>query len=70
MQLNSRKIPGSSGMDHFAKTNHTLSPYSMLQHIGRVATPRLVRRNCLRYFLTPLIMGEEGLDSEFMLGIV
>ena len=33
------------------------SPYSMLQYIGRVATPKLVSRNCLRYLQTTLIMG-------------
>ena len=29
----------------------------MLQHIGRVATPKLVPRNCLIYLQTTLIMG-------------
>ena len=42
----------------------------MLQYIGKVATPKLVPRNCLRYLQTNLIMGEEGLVSEFMWGIV
>ena len=42
----------------FAEINQALSPYSMLQHIGRVATPNLVPRNCLRYLQTILIMGE------------
>ena len=46
------------------------SPYSMLQYIGRVATPKLVSRNCLRYLQTTLIMGGGGLVSEFMWGIV
>ena len=32
----------------------------MLQHIGRVATPKLVQRNCLRHLQTSLIMGERG----------
>ena len=30
----------------------------MLQYIGRVATPKLVRSNCLRYVQTTLIMGK------------
>ena len=44
------KIYGNSGMVHFAETN------SMLQHIGRVETPKLVPRTCLRYLQTTLIM--------------
>ena len=40
------------------------SPYSMLQYIGRVATPKLVSRNCLRYLQTTLIMRGGGLVSE------
>ena len=31
------------------------SPYSLLQFIGRVATPKLVPRNCLRYLQTALL---------------
>ena len=46
--------------------NQAPTPYSMLQHIGRVATPKLVPRHCLRYLQTTLIMGEGGLVSEFM----
>ena len=45
-------------------------PYSMLQDIRRVATPKLVPRNCPRYLQTTLIMGGGGLVSEFMWGIV
>ena len=60
------KISGDSGMAHFAEINQDLPPYSMLQHIGRVATLKLVPRNCLRYLQTTLIMGEGGLVSEFM----
>ena len=45
-------------MVHFAEINQAPPPYSMLQHIGRVATPKPVPRNCLRYFQTTLIMGE------------
>ena len=40
----------------------------MLQDIGRVATPKLVSRNYLRYLQTTLIMGGRGLVSEFMSG--
>ena len=57
---------GNSGMVHFAEINQTPSPYSMLQHIIRVATPKLVPRNYLRYLQTTLIMGRRGLVSEFM----
>ena len=46
--------------------NQAPSPYSLLQHIGRVATPNLVPRNCLRYLQTILIMERGGLVSEFM----
>ena len=42
----------------------------MLQGIGREATPKLFPRNCLRHLQTTLIIGEEGLVSEFMLGVV
>ena len=38
-------------MIHFAEINQLPSPYSMLQDIGRVATPKLIPRNCLRYIL-------------------
>ena len=43
-------------MVHFAETNQIPSPNSMLQHIGRVETPKLVPRTCLRYLQTTLIM--------------
>ena len=33
------------------------STYSMLQHIGRVATPKITPRNFLRYLQTTLIIG-------------
>ena len=33
------------------------SPPSMLQYIGRVATPKLAPENCLRYLQTTLVMG-------------
>ena len=38
-------------MIHFAEINQLPSPYSMLQDIGRVTTPKLIPRNCLRYIL-------------------
>ena len=57
-------------MVHFAEINQAPPPYSMLQYIGRVATPKLVPRNCLRYLQTTLIMEGGGLASEFMWGIV
>ena len=60
------KNSGNSVMVLFPDINQTTSPYSMLQHIGRVATPKLVPRNCLRYLQTTLIMGGGGLVSEFM----
>ena len=61
-----RKNSESSGMVHFVAINQVPPPYSMLQYIGGVATPKLVLRNCLRYLQTTLIMGGEGLVSEFM----
>ena len=45
-------------MVRFAEINQAPSPYSMLQHIGRVETPDPVPRNCLRYLEITLIMGE------------
>ena len=57
-------------MAHFAETNQAPPPYSMLQYVGRGVTPKLVPRNCLRYLQATLIMGEGGLVSEFMWGIV
>ena len=50
----------------FAEINQTPSPYSILQDIGRVATPKLVTRTCLRYLQTTLIMWGGGLVSELM----
>ena len=54
----------------FPEINQAPPPYSMLQHTGRVATPKLVPRNCLRYLQTTLRMGGGGLVSEFMCGVV
>ena len=64
------KIFGNSGIDQFAEGNQTPPPYSMLHYIGRVATPKLWRRNCLRHLQTTLIMVGGGLVSDFMWGIV
>ena len=60
------KLYGNSGMVYFAETNQAPSLYSMLQDIGRVATPKLVPRNGLRCLETTLIMAGGGLASEFM----
>ena len=57
-------------MAHFAEINQAPSPYSTLQRIGRVATLKLVPKNCLRYLQTTMIMGREGLVSKFMWSIV
>ena len=57
---------GNSGMVQFAEINQAPSPYSMLQHIRRVATPKLAPRNCLRYLQTTLIMESGGSAYEFM----
>ena len=48
---------GNSWIVLFAELNQAPSLYLMLQHVGRVATPKLVPRNCLRYLQTTLIMG-------------
>ena len=63
-------------MVHFTEINQAPSQYPMLQFISRVATPKLVQRNCLRYLQTTLIMGDGdwsqnlwegwGLIAEFM----
>ena len=64
------KNSGNSGMVHFAEINQAPPLYSILQYIGRVATPKPVPSNCFRYLQTILIMGGRGLVSEFMWGIV
>ena len=53
-------------MVHFAEINQVSCSYSMFQYTGRVATPKLVLRNCLRYLQTTLMMQEVLLVSEFM----
>ena len=60
------KVPGNFGMVHFAEINQDPPHYSMLQHIGREATPKLLSRNCHRYLQTTLMIGGGGLVSEFM----
>ena len=50
-------------MVHFTEINQISSPYSMLKHIGRVATPKFVPRNCLRYSQTTLMVGGEGWEN-------
>ena len=47
-------------MIDFAEINQAPSPYSMLQHIRRVATTKLVPRNCLGYLQKTSIMREGG----------
>ena len=44
-------------MVQFAEINQAPQPYSMLQHIGRVATLKLTPKNCLRYLQATLIIG-------------
>ena len=48
-QVLKKKNCGNTGVVHFAEINQAPSSYSMLQHIGRVATPKLVPRTCLIY---------------------
>ena len=55
------KISGNSGIVHVAEINQPPLLYSMLPHIVRVATSKLVPRNCPRYLQTTLNMG--GGDS-------
>ena len=57
-------------MVHFTIINQTPPPYSILQNVGREATPKLATTNCPTYLQTTLIMGWGGLVSEFMWGIV
>ena len=46
-------------MVHFTEIRQGPLPHSMFQHLGKVATPKLVPRNCLRYLQTALIIGGE-----------
>ena len=72
--VETKAIPGkiyeNSGIVHFAEIDQAPSPYSMLQHIGRVATLKLVPGHRLRYLQTALIMEGGGLVSEFLWGII
>ena len=56
-----KSIPGkislNSGMVHFGEINQSAPLYSMLHNIRKAAAPKLVPRNCLRYFQATLIMG-------------
>ena len=45
---------------NFVEINQVPSPCSILQHIGKVATPKRVPRHCLRYLQTTLMMGGRG----------
>ena len=56
------KISGNSRMVHFAEINHVLVTYSMLQYIGRVATVKLVPRNCLWYLQSNIDKGGRGIS--------
>ena len=42
----------------FAEINPAPPVYSMLQHFGKVSSPKLVPRNCLRYLQTTFIIVE------------
>ena len=69
-QVNSWKKLWKSWNGPLCRNKSDPSPYSMLQDVGRVATPKIVSRNYLRYLQTTLIMRGGGLVSEFMWGIV
>ena len=56
-QVNSWKNLWEFWNGQLCRNKSAPSPYSMLQDIGRVATPKLVSRNCFRYLQTTLIMG-------------
>ena len=53
-------------MVHFTEINPAPYPYSMLQHIGRVATSKLVLKNSVRYLQRTSIMRGGRLVSELM----
>ena len=46
-----------------------VSRFVILQHLGRVATPTLVSKNCFKYLQTTLIMGGGELVSKLVLYI-
>ena len=67
------KISRHFGIVHFAEINQVTPSCSILQNTGKVVTPKLLPRNCLRCLQTTLItspLGAGGLVSEFMWGIV
>ena len=57
-------------MVHFAEISQVSPPYWIFQHVGRVATLKLVQINCLRDLQTTLIMVGRGLVSKFVWDIV
>ena len=66
------KISGDFRMVHFAEINQVTPSCSILQKTGKVVTPKLLPRNCLRCLQTTLItspLGTGGLVTEFMWGI-
>ena len=42
-------------MVHIAETDEFSPPYSMFTHIGRVATPKLVSKDFLRYLINDVV---------------
>ena len=59
--IKTNSIPGK-----VPEINQDPPHYSMLQHIGREATPKLLSGNCHRYLQTTLMIGGGGLASEFI----
>ena len=55
------KIYGNSGMVHFTEINQDPSPYSMLQYIGRVATPKLLPRKLSQILANNIDNGGRGI---------
>ena len=49
---------------HFGDVNQAPSTHLILQHIGKVATKKLVPINCLKYLQTALIIRGRGLVSK------
>ena len=67
------KISRHYRMVHFAEINQVTPSCSILQNTGKVVTPKLLPRNCLRCLQATLItspLGAGDLVSEFMWGIV
>lgn len=59
------KKSGNSEMVHYVEKDQTLSFYSMLHHIERVASSKLLPRNSLRYLKTTLIIDGGGWSYNF-----